>query len=92
MNRSGWNGKLAIDHENYEFQGKECVVKLEGYKWRLKFGVKKNFFFLSVFFFTPGCFARHAESLVPQPDSLVPPEWKHGTGPPGNSPMLFLKL
>lgn len=29
MNRSGWNGKLAIDHENYEFQGKECVVKLE---------------------------------------------------------------
>ena len=40
----------------------------------------------------PGCVARHAESLIPQPDSLVPPERKCGTGLPGKSPMLFLKF
>ena len=27
-----------------------------------------------------------------QPDSLVPPEWKHGTGPPGNSPNVVVKI
>lgn len=44
------------------------------------------------FFFFPGCVARHVESLVPQPDSLVPPEWNHGTGPPGNSPNVVFKI
>lgn len=30
MNRSGWNGKLEIDHKSYECQGEEYAVKLEG--------------------------------------------------------------
>ena len=38
---------MAIDRESYEFQGKECVVKLEGYKWQLKF----EGFFLILFYF-----------------------------------------
>ena len=75
---------MAIDRESDEFQGKECAVKLEGYKWQLKFE--------GFFFFFPGCVARHAESLVPQPDSLVPPEWNHGTGLPGNSPNVVFKI
>ena len=33
---------MAIDRESDEFQGKECAVKLEGYKWQLKF---EGFFF-----------------------------------------------